>query len=505
MALTDNTQPNSLNQIPNSPFRKSIWGLIAALAVYVIHTIILRLFSIDDAYISFRYAKHLAEGLGLTWNPGYPPVEGYSNFLWVLYLAGAKALNLPIALTAKVTGAVFGGVTLILLWVTAKRLWPENTFTWVPPLLVAFCPVWTMWAVSGLELAAHAFLVLLLVMSMTLKPPQRTVLSSIALSLLIVSRPEGLILAGVFWLTTFIFASEGSFIARVRQNLIPLLTVLVTVGGLMIFRLSYFGYPFANTVYSKFTFKFLSAGQVAGWIWFGLPFFIAYVIASRRETAADVRTTLLISFVLIITQMIIVLPVVPVMYFLHRYQIFMLPLLVLAIPPVIGSLSQKRRWFGAAIIIGLCLWAAQQWPTVRFKYKAERHYYQKHQSVVRLLRKLPERPTIALLDAGRIPYWSDLPTIDAWGLCDTRIARLPYHPLLVFRSELGVPDVYIMTIDKKGIIVSPRLGRDKMMAEYPFFSDNYRLWKTRKSDFFYGYALFLHADYAEQHGLLAEP
>ena len=42
---------------------------------------------LDDAFISFRYARNLVEGAGLVWNPGEPPVEGYSNFLWVLLLA----------------------------------------------------------------------------------------------------------------------------------------------------------------------------------------------------------------------------------------------------------------------------------------------------------------------------------------------------------------------------------------------------------------------------------
>ncbi len=33
----------------------------------------------DDAFISFRYARHLVEGHGLVWNPG-ERVEGYTNF-----------------------------------------------------------------------------------------------------------------------------------------------------------------------------------------------------------------------------------------------------------------------------------------------------------------------------------------------------------------------------------------------------------------------------------------
>src|SRR5688572_25266220 len=45
-------------------------------------------FLTDDAFISFRYARNLARGAGLVFNPGEAPVEGYTNFLWVLLLAG---------------------------------------------------------------------------------------------------------------------------------------------------------------------------------------------------------------------------------------------------------------------------------------------------------------------------------------------------------------------------------------------------------------------------------
>src|SRR3989442_1472314 len=41
----------------------------------------------DDSFISFRYARHLAAGRGLVWNPG-ERVEGYTNFLWVILMAG---------------------------------------------------------------------------------------------------------------------------------------------------------------------------------------------------------------------------------------------------------------------------------------------------------------------------------------------------------------------------------------------------------------------------------
>jgi len=41
----------------------------------------------DDAFITYRYAKNTADGHGSTWNPGEPPTEGYTNFLFVMILA----------------------------------------------------------------------------------------------------------------------------------------------------------------------------------------------------------------------------------------------------------------------------------------------------------------------------------------------------------------------------------------------------------------------------------
>ena len=47
----------------------------------------------DDAFISFRYARHLIDGQGLVYNPG-ERVEGFSNLLWVLAMAAGYAVGL---------------------------------------------------------------------------------------------------------------------------------------------------------------------------------------------------------------------------------------------------------------------------------------------------------------------------------------------------------------------------------------------------------------------------
>ena len=53
--------------------------------------------NIDDAFISFRYAKNWAMGYGPRYNLGLQqPEEGYSNFLWVVVCTFIEYLELDI-------------------------------------------------------------------------------------------------------------------------------------------------------------------------------------------------------------------------------------------------------------------------------------------------------------------------------------------------------------------------------------------------------------------------
>jgi hypothetical protein len=40
----------------------------------------------EDAFISFRFAENIIQGLGPVFNRSGPPVEGYTNFLWTVGL-----------------------------------------------------------------------------------------------------------------------------------------------------------------------------------------------------------------------------------------------------------------------------------------------------------------------------------------------------------------------------------------------------------------------------------
>lgn len=111
-------------------------------------------FSTDDAYITLRYAKHLLAGEGLIWNLGGEPVEGYSNFAFVLIAALFGALGELDIAPLKLLGVAGLLATGYLQWAIARR------FVAPLPALLPFAiytlergSVW--WSVSGLETSVY--------------------------------------------------------------------------------------------------------------------------------------------------------------------------------------------------------------------------------------------------------------------------------------------------------------------------------------------------------------
>ena len=89
-----------------------------------------RLFTLfDEAMVSMRYARNLAHGDGLVWNPGETPVEGYTNFLWTLALAALHAVRIPegmIPLAVMIVGSALLIVTVRSTVSVAGRLFGER-------------------------------------------------------------------------------------------------------------------------------------------------------------------------------------------------------------------------------------------------------------------------------------------------------------------------------------------------------------------------------------------
>jgi hypothetical protein len=78
-------------------------------------------YTIDDAYIYFRYATNFAEGRGLAFNPGESPrVEGITSLVYALFLSIAAIAGLDLVAFAKWTGLaaslLASGLSGIVIW-----------------------------------------------------------------------------------------------------------------------------------------------------------------------------------------------------------------------------------------------------------------------------------------------------------------------------------------------------------------------------------------------------
>jgi hypothetical protein len=110
----------------------------------------------DDAMISMRYAKNLAEGHGLVWNPGEDPVEGYTNPLWVVYMAIFHLLPIPaskISLSIQISGALFLIINLYFTKKVTSILTQNKIVPYLAVLLTAFYMPLNNWGLQGMEVS----------------------------------------------------------------------------------------------------------------------------------------------------------------------------------------------------------------------------------------------------------------------------------------------------------------------------------------------------------------
>lgn len=114
----------------------------------------------DDAMISMRYAYNLAHGNGLVWNVG-ERVQGFTNPLWVFYMALIHRLPIPLAqmgLMIQISGAVFLVATLVMVRLVVEQLSGDLLAMLGAVALTAFYAPLNSYGLLGMEVSALAFL-----------------------------------------------------------------------------------------------------------------------------------------------------------------------------------------------------------------------------------------------------------------------------------------------------------------------------------------------------------
>jgi hypothetical protein len=147
-------------------------ALMLAYAVYAAIFISKTIFTIDgtpytslfdDSMISMTYARNLAQGFGPVWNPGGAPIEGYTNPLWVVFMAAIHLLPIPETMTSlavQISGALFVLASLFFLKKIVERVANGNNFMPLLALVMtAFYYPLTNWSLIGTEVSVLLLIV----------------------------------------------------------------------------------------------------------------------------------------------------------------------------------------------------------------------------------------------------------------------------------------------------------------------------------------------------------
>lgn len=239
---------------------QDLWPFVLAVGARIVFQRLAH-FTADDAYITFRYAKNLAQGLGFVYNEG-ERVLGTSTPLFTLLLAGLRVFQVPVPWGATVVLLLASGVTAVLLRRFAGNL-GFGRFAWLPPVLYALWPRSLTGDTSGMETALFAAIVLAGFYAHHCGRPDTALLLA-ALAALI--RPEGILLFGVLGLDHLVGARRAG---HLRAGLRTLLLPLGLLAGWALYAWVTFGSPVSNAIPAKLALfeRFLHESYYRSLVW----------------------------------------------------------------------------------------------------------------------------------------------------------------------------------------------------------------------------------------------
>ncbi len=435
-------------------------ALLLLTAVLFAHNVRRGYFLGDDSFISFRYARHLAAGQGLVWNPG-ERVEGYTNFLWVILMAGALRLGWKPEVVSNLIGIASGAALLAALVIyTARRVGWRSPFIWLAPLALAAGRSFTAWCTGGLE--TMLFTLLVFVASAVFVRERETgsslpILSSTLFALATLTRPEGGLfaaVAGLFFLGDLLAGRRS-----VRSALIWSLPYVDVVAAHVVWRYTYYGAWLPNTFYAKVAGAWWEQGlrylrlfaEDYRIVWF-LP--LAFLPLLRKERFAPAL------FLSMLGGYLVYLAYIGGDRFEYRFLVVGMPFFYLLVGEglrwISGPRLVRRALVGAvaaALLVTTHLAAQAPDPGREHSGVAGlqdiKAYADRRAAEGQFLRGLVDDgllPTDLVLcvgGAGALPYYTDWPTVDRRGINDATIARLPLMERGVIGHEHDAPYEYL--------------------------------------------------------------
>jgi arabinofuranosyltransferase len=277
--------------------------LLFAIFVFLGNVYRLHLERWDDAYITFRFAQHLADGQGLIWNIGGERVEGFTSFLHVSLLAfGIKAgINPWIGSLAISILSVFATASMMLM-IVRRQLGNINPLAAIIIGTYLIDSATAIHTTSGLETQLFVAVICACYFFAFLFIDTPRWSSAIYLGVFVflscLCRPEAVIYgAGLYFALAVYCFSNANNQENIKQKLakLSLSSGIVLFCGLayVFWKLNYFGYLLPNPYYVKSNkFAFSGISEVSDYVKHLIKWFAPLLLGGTFLFVKDKATAL---------------------------------------------------------------------------------------------------------------------------------------------------------------------------------------------------------------------
>ncbi len=413
----------------------AVLGLIAAAALFSL-VVVAQNYWIDDSFISFRYARQLVEGNGLVYNAG-DPVEGYSNFLWMLVSALGMSLGAePLAFTQG-AALLAQAATLWALYEIGRTAGHAGWRPLFAPLFLAGSIAFLAYPMTGMETTFFTLLVTLAFLGLR-RGWHRTRGGALLLGLLLLALPltrfDGFVPVILLVSYPLLFERrEGAW----RALAVPLGVFLAGLVAYNAWRIAYYPTALPNTVLAKVAF---SPGRVLEGldhlaafareratipILLGLlPFALRHASATARHLAWVVFGQA--GYVAVVggdwmPHFRFLLPVLPLLFALMQEG------WVLLVDALEERVPSPRFSAAAAVLLLFAFHLAPMRKALAFEEVAGKHFdpHDARRIGEFLDANLPPDKLVAVEWGGILPFYTHHRVLDTWSLTDREAVQRP--------------------------------------------------------------------------------
>jgi len=211
--------------------------------------------TVDDAFITFRYVDNFVSNGDFTWNVGEDRVQGYTGIAWPLVLSGVRAAGVPVVAASQILGSIAFLCSGVLLLVISRGLRIRGRFQLAIIALYLLSPIGITNSLAGLETVFFSATLLLtltlLQRGIRLQTVKSELVMVIAALLPPLVRPEGAVmtLLAILAYAVFLLSVQPSRLVRfvIYAGILSATALIIYVAV----SLTYYDSILPNTFYAK--------------------------------------------------------------------------------------------------------------------------------------------------------------------------------------------------------------------------------------------------------------